>query len=105
MLLRVWWVSPCSLYVIRSIMHARTLVVMPRLQQWSLDAIRDVQATPWSLHEARKLGVIKLDSATGRTELEVCIPQVRRVYIHQRDVVGLMCCHKIRFATVIGQIL
>ena len=50
-------------------MHARTLVAMPRLQQWSLDAIRDVQATPWLLHEARKPGVVKLDSATGRTEL------------------------------------
>ena len=69
-----------------SIRHARTLMPMPQIQRWSLEAVWDVAATPWSQHEASKPGVVKLDPITiAEEERKERVPQARRVYIRQND--------------------
>ena len=65
---------------------ARSLLRMPEPLKWSLEAVRAVSATPWSVHEAQKPGVIQHDpTIEPALRSEEKITQVRRLYIRQAD--------------------
>ena len=57
---------------------------MPAPQKWSLEAIKEVHATPWSIHEARVPEVIRIDRKDDEPRPNK-VPQVRRAYIRQKD--------------------
>ena len=57
---------------------------MPEPQQWSLDAVRAVAATPWANSEASMPEVIHFQPGEGLAPAEREM-QVRRVYIRQAD--------------------
>ena len=63
---------------------ARTILRMPQPQQWSLDAIRGIEATPWSIHEPNVPEVVHHQPSSDITTKER-VAQVRRVYIRQED--------------------
>ena len=65
----------------------RSLMPMPKTQRFSLQAIREMAAIPWVLHEAEKQEVIKLEdnSVPGALAGKARIPIVRRGYIRQKD--------------------
>ena len=67
------------------IRQARTLIPMPQPQKFSADAIREVAATPWSLHETSKPGVIKFDDAAPGEARQERVPLARRLYIYDKD--------------------
>ena len=64
--------------------HARTIKRMPEPQQWSLDMITDIVATPWSVHETSETEVIHHKSQTEAPTVDTPA-QVRRIYIEQAD--------------------
>ena len=63
---------------------ARTILRMPDPQQWSLDKIKEVAATPWTTHEAPTPEVIHHKQSDIPPTLDKA-PQLRRVYIKQAD--------------------
>ena len=70
--------------------HARTLMPMPRPQKGSPEIVQAVAATPWSLREASKPEVIKLDPAgLPQEERREKVTAARRLYICQKDLVDL----------------
>ena len=46
--------------------HARTLVPMPKPLKFSVEAIQSVAATPWSIHEAERPEVVKVDGGIAQ---------------------------------------
>ena len=70
------------------IRHARTLVPMPKPQKFNLDAIREVAATPWSIHEPTVPEVIRVEGGVGHEDKPGRAPVVRRLYIRQSDLDG-----------------
>ena len=57
---------------------------LPRPQQWSLDAIKQIAATPWAGHQPSTSEVIHFQPGEGPTPIER-ESQVRRLYIKQSD--------------------
>ena len=66
------------------IRHSRSLLPMPVPQKLALDAIREVHATPWSVHAAKVPEVIRIDRKDDVPKPDR-LPQVRRAYIRQND--------------------
>ena len=58
---------------------ARTILRMPEPQQWSLEIVKDVSATPWSVHEPSTPEVIHHQPADKPQAAEK-LAHVRRVY-------------------------
>ena len=63
---------------------ARTILRMPRPQQWSLDQVKSIAATPWSIHEPTVPEVIYHKPGEEQPMLDK-VAQIRRVYIRQAD--------------------
>ena len=66
------------------IRYARTLLRMPEPQQWSLDRVKEVTATPWSTHVKPESEVIHHKREGEAPQADELVP-VRRLYIRQPD--------------------
>ena len=68
---------------------ARTVISMPQPQRWSIERVRQVSVTPWSMHTPEEPGVIHHQpEATPQArggEGQERLAQVRRLYIRQSD--------------------
>ena len=76
--------------IMGGIKYARTLVPMPQVQKWDVEAIRAINVTPWAFHEAPIPEVIRVDRPNG-VEQSSRVPKTRRAYIRQKDLDQFGC--------------